>query len=208
MSGRTLPLVILLLVLTVPRATGPVYATLAPVRVAVLPTRAEVYVWGWRPDFVVTSLLEETVASAGAILAERSRLDALLPEQILARAGVTDPQGLTRLGGLLGVDLLVLSAVVEASMHPVGMAWSPIGSLQVWSGTLGLVVRLVSAADGRILFTRFVRSEVQAIEVRATVGGVTVGASVPESLLLDQSARDAIAQIRNDIVRALAIDRR
>jgi hypothetical protein len=197
----------LLLAVALAGATGPVSAAPAPARVAVLPTRAEVYVWGWRPDTVVTSLLEETVASSGATLVERSRLDAVLGEQILARTGLTDPQGLTRLGGLLGADLLVLSTVVEASVHRAGTVWSPAGNLQVWRGTLGLAVRLVSTTDGRIAFTRLVRSEAQAIEVRATTGSVTFSASVPESLILDRAAREAIAQIRNDLLRALAITR-
>jgi len=178
------------------------------VRVAVLPVRAEVYVWGWHTETAVTGLLEEVVLSSGkAVLVDRQRLDAVLKEQAIARMGVTNPEGGTTIGNLLGADLLIMGTVVEAIVERGGTVWSPAGDLQVWRVALGLAVRIVRARDGAVVLSRLVRAEAQAVDLEVTVGGISVGLASREAGLLDRAARIAIDRLRSDVVRSLEVAR-
>lgn len=174
-------------------------------RVAVLPVRADAYVWGWQPEAAVTPLLESAILASGrAVLVERRGLDAVLEEQILRRTGLVDSDAMTRIGGLLGADLLVLGHVTEASLESDGRLWTPAGEAVAWRAAVTLSVRVVAVSDGQVLLARTVRGSARGLDFRATAGGVTIGARTQPTGLLSQAAQAAIDEIRPFLAQVLS----
>lgn len=137
------------------------------------------------------------------IVVERAELASVLREQELGDKNIAAPETATRVGGLLGAQLLVRASVTEFDLKNKGSGVrigignaNLLGGLGVASnvGAVALDVRLIDAATGAIVQSQRVESTIEAKGMSADVGsrGAVIGGDTFEKTPLGQATREAI----------------
>lgn len=100
---------------------------------------------------------------------ERQRLNEILDEQGLGRTGLLDPATVARMGGIKGVQMLLMGSVTTFAIERKGVSfgWTSVGSAEA---RVELQVRLVDTVTGEILFTEMARGTASATSVSLDYG--------------------------------------
>lgn len=147
------------------------------------------------------------VASNHFIVVERPDLGVALAEQQLTASGIVRQEGQAEVGELLGAQLILAGHVTEFSERAKGGGFS-IGlsaggsrslglSPQKRVGTVGIDVRVIDSTTGQVIASYFVREEVKARSLAASVNldGVNLARTKTQQTPLGEAARKAIDQV-------------
>lgn len=94
---------------------------------------------------VVGSLLANELSRLDNVtIVERDRIDALVGEQELQMAGVTDPASAVRIGEMAGANAVVVGEVTEY------VNWTSIG---IHGATVSFSMRMIDVQTGRVVFS-------------------------------------------------------
>ncbi len=137
------------------------------------------------------------------IVVERAELASVLREQELGDKNIASADAATKVGGLLGAQLLVRAAVTEFDLKNSGSGVrigignaNLLGGLGVASnvGVVAFDVRLIDAATGAIVQSQRVESRIEAKGMSADIGsrGAVIGGDTFEKTPLGQATREAI----------------
>ena len=168
-------------------------------------------VGGGLAAMLATALVE----SRQFLVVERSQLSTVLAEQELGANAMTTPQSAAQPGGLLGAQLLIVGEVTEFSDGDKGRGFGlgfSLGQKQLGlspqskTGTVGLDVRVVDTANGRIVAVFQVREQMKARSLAINVGYKGKSAGVTDFLRtpIGQAARSAINQVVQQFATAAA----
>ncbi len=191
--------------------TGPIPAVDGPKRtVAVAPFGVTSHfaaeygftdVGGGMAAMLATALVE----SNEFLVVERAQLSTVLAEQELGVNAMTTAESGVQPGALLGAQLLIVGEVTEFSDAAKGrglglgfsMGQKQLGlSPQSKTGTVGLDVRVIDTANGRIVAAFRVREEIKSRSIAINIGykGRSAGLSDFLRTPIGQAARGAINQ--------------
>jgi curli biogenesis system outer membrane secretion channel CsgG len=159
-------------------------------------------VGGGMAAMLATALVE----SNEFLVVERAQLSTVLAEQELGVNAMTTAESGVQPGQLLGAQLLIVGEVTEFSDAAKGrgfglgfsMGQKQLGlSPQSKTGTVGLDVRVIDTANGRIVAAFRVREEVKSRSIAINVGykGRSAGLSDFLRTPIGQAARNAINQV-------------
>jgi curli biogenesis system outer membrane secretion channel CsgG len=137
------------------------------------------------------------------VVIERAELAAVLREQEMGEKAITAPGSATRLGGLLGAQLLVRAVVTEFDLKNQGSGVrigvggaNLLGGLGVAAntGVVALDVRLIDAATGAVTQTQRVEAKMESRGASVDLGarGASIGGDTFEKTPLGQATREAI----------------
>jgi curli biogenesis system outer membrane secretion channel CsgG len=168
----------------------------ARVRVAVIDFENNSNWTSWGPQLgaaAADQIVGGLVRDGGFILIERARLEAILAEQSLGQSGAVDPSTATRLGGLLGVQLIVTGAVTQFSIETKSVGLGPARVTFTEAESI-LDVRLIDTSTGEILV-------VAEGSGKKRMGGAALGSGVDYQQTFDQGvAQEALRPAVDEIV--------
>jgi curli biogenesis system outer membrane secretion channel CsgG len=150
-------------------------------------------------DGLTEMLMTELFKTDRFIMVERAALAEIVKEQELGQTGLVGKDTATRVGHLLGAQLLVAGAVTEfeAASKGGGGGFGYAGfafALKSSSAHVAVDIRLVDAATGQILksFNAEGRAEETALAFAGTTQGVTFGSDAFVKTPIGQATREAM----------------
>lgn len=167
----------------------------------------------WQIGDGLTEMLTSELFKTGRfIMVERAALADIVKEQELGQTGLIQKETATRVGELLGAQLLVAGAVTEFEAGTTG-GGGGIGmrglALQIRTNIahVGVDVRLVDSATGQILKSHKAEAKAQdtGVGFAARTQGVTFGSDAFYKTPLGQAAREAIGKAVEFIVKEMEI---
>jgi hypothetical protein len=169
--------------------------------------RVAVATFGGPSGDVAADLMTQDLLQHGADVVERSRLDAVMQEQNLAKQSVLDPATIKKIGKILGVDAIFVGTVADSvpsqsflvtsggrrgynpgTVTPVqgGDLYSqgsvvglPNSQVVTSAAQASLIARMVDVETGSILWSG--RMAYEGLDVQSTMGSIT--SALVESLI-------------------------
>jgi curli biogenesis system outer membrane secretion channel CsgG len=167
----------------------------------------------WKIGEGLTEMLTSELFKSGRfILVERAALTDIVKEQELGQTGLVRKETATKVGELLGAQLLIAGAVTEFEARSRG-GGGGVGvrgfalNMQTNSAHVAVDVRLVDASTGQILSS--LNAEAQAQETglgfAANIRGVNFGSAGFEKTPLGQATREAIHKAVLFIIKEMEV---
>lgn len=168
-------------------------------RIAVLNIEPKAAGSDWRVGKGLSEMLTTALVNTGRyIVVERNELDKVLGEQNLATQGRVSPETSTRMGKLLGAQVLISGAITEFTRFSSGggLLIGPI-VLGGKSAKMTIDLRLIDSTTGQIIFaeTATGTSSAAGIGGGGRIGDVTVGGIFASNDPMGKAAREALEKI-------------
>lgn len=148
---------------------------------------------------VADLIVQRLAKSGGFIVAERSRIDAVVGEQALSASGATGGIGAAALGQLLDVNLLILGSVVDFSVNTQSTN-AVVTRSKTYTAGAKIIARIVDVSTGRVIDS--IESTGSAVSESRRVLGVGSAGGYDDSLV-GATLEDAVYNGIEKLVRAL-----
>lgn len=143
-------------------------------------------------------LIDELDKSGRFIVIERARLNEILDEQGLGASGLVDPSTAARIGGVAGVQVLVMGSVTVFTIERKGIGLPGLANISAAEAKVQIQVRAVDANTGQVLMADSAMGTASSASVSlgiADLQGLSFTSADFHQSILGQATLEAVQQV-------------